>query len=161
MFVEVTRYLLRLPECCDLFILSERFSQDKIENFFERNELEVDETENPSAKEMIDSPASVSIQGSSSRSAKGGNSRGNQKRPLLEINNAPIPKRHQREEQKEKLYLFGNSSELRKLLRLVILTDLASLYKLSKKAAIANRLNLSQQRQNLSFSSIADDTESY
>ncbi len=39
-FTEMTRYLMKLPDSDSLFLLSERFSQDPLENYFGSREAE-------------------------------------------------------------------------------------------------------------------------
>ncbi len=87
-FVEMTKYLLSQSEDGDFFVLSERVSQDPLENYFGRNE-------NPSIQQCVHNAAALRIQKSMALDPVRGN--WSRKRRLFpddpEIDVTPLPKR--------------------------------------------------------------------
>lgn len=62
--MELTRYLLKLPEVSGHYLLSERFSQDPIENFFGRQRAAGGYSQNPTVHASITQAQSLRVQGS-------------------------------------------------------------------------------------------------
>ena len=54
-FVEATRYLLTLPGVTGQYLLSERFSQDPLENYFSRQRASGGRCDNPTASNTLNS----------------------------------------------------------------------------------------------------------
>ena len=94
-FVEMVRYLLSHPNAEGRYILSERFSQDPLENYFGKQRTKGGRNDNPTAKQCLDNVSSLRLQGSVALDPVRGNCR--QKRRLFptepEIDNTPLPKR--------------------------------------------------------------------
>ena len=95
-FVEVTKYLLTLPDVTGQFILSECFSQDPLENYFGQLRARGGRCDNPIVRASIDSAQSLRVQRSLALQPVRGNSRS--KRRLLPdakevIDSQPLPKR--------------------------------------------------------------------
>ena len=93
-FVEMTQYLLRQGE--DLFILSERVSQDPLENYFGQQRARGGRSENPTMDLTIKNAAALRIQKSQALDPVRGNC--SRKRRLYDdlppsIDSAPLPKR--------------------------------------------------------------------
>ena len=63
-FVEITRYLTDLPDTTGPYFLSERISQDPLENYFSRVRARGGRCENPTAKDCLQSAQSLRVQGS-------------------------------------------------------------------------------------------------
>ena len=63
-FVEATRYLLTLPGVTGQYLLSERFSQDPLENYFSRQRASGGCCDNPTASNTLNCAQSVRVQGS-------------------------------------------------------------------------------------------------
>lgn len=95
-FVELSKYLLGTPELKDKYILSERFSQDPLENYFGQLRSRGGWCQNPTVQACLTSAQTLRIQGSMAMMPVRGNS--NRKcRVLKEVNdvidNTPLPKR--------------------------------------------------------------------
>ena len=63
-FVEATRYLLTLPGVTGQYLLSERFSQDPLENYFSRQRASGGRCDNPTASNTLNCAQSLRVQGS-------------------------------------------------------------------------------------------------
>ena len=63
-FVEATRYLLTLPGVTGQYLLSERFSQDPLENYFSRQRASEGRCDNPTASNTLNCAQSLRVQGS-------------------------------------------------------------------------------------------------
>ena len=61
-FVEVVRHLLTLPGVEGQFILSERFSQDSLENYFGQQRARGGRCDNPTVKTCIEAAQSLRVQ---------------------------------------------------------------------------------------------------
>ena len=93
-FVEMTRYLLSQGK--DLFILSERVSQDPLENYFGQQRSRGGRNEHPTIQQCIQNAAAIRVQKSQALQPVRGNS--SRKRRLCDdespkIDNTPLPKR--------------------------------------------------------------------
>lgn len=92
--MELSKYLLGLPELKGKYLLSERFSQDPIENYFGQQRSCGGWSQNPTISTCIASAQSLRIQGSMAMIPVRGNS--NRKRricPKEVIDDTPLPKR--------------------------------------------------------------------
>ena len=91
-FVEMAKYLLSQGD--GLYVLSERFSQDPIENYFGQQRARGGRNENPTLQQCIDNSAALRIQKSQALNPVRGNC--SRKRKLFEdppqIDNTPLPK---------------------------------------------------------------------
>ena len=63
-FVEVTRYLLSLPNVQGHCLLSEHFSQDPVENYFGQLHARGSYSSNPTVQACLTSAQSLRVQGS-------------------------------------------------------------------------------------------------
>lgn len=101
-FVELARYLLKLPEVSGHYLLSERFSQDPIENYFGRQRAAGGYSQNPTVQACITNAQSLRVQGSHALNPVRGNS--SRKRRLFHdkeiIDNTPLPKRKRQTKKK-------------------------------------------------------------
>ena len=95
-FVEMTKFLL--SECKEdkLFLLSERISQDPLENYFGKQRARGGRCDNPSLKECLQNAVAIRAQGSLELDRVRGNCR--RKRQSEESNKpgidcTPLPKR--------------------------------------------------------------------
>ena len=94
-FVEMTKYLLSQSEDGDFFVLSERVSQDPLENYFGQQRARGGRNENPSIQQCVHNAAALRIQKSMALDPVRGNC--SRKRRLFpddpEIDVTPLPKR--------------------------------------------------------------------
>ena len=60
-FVEATRYLLTLPTVQGQYILSERFSQDPLEDYFSRQWAKGGRCDNPTAESSLQAAQSLRV----------------------------------------------------------------------------------------------------
>ena len=94
-FVEIVQYLLSHPNAPGRYILSERFSQDAVENYFGKQRSKGGRNENPTAKQCLDNASSLRLQGSLAMDPVRGNCQ--RKRHLFQsqpqVDNTPLPKR--------------------------------------------------------------------
>ena len=90
-FVEMTKYLLSQGR--DLFILSERVSQDPLENYFGQQRARGGRNENPTVQQCVTNAAAIRVQKSQALNPVRGNC--SRKRRLYEpaIDHTPLPKR--------------------------------------------------------------------
>ena len=93
-FVEMSKYLLK--NSGDHFLLSERLSQDPLENYFGRQRCRGGRNDNPNLQQCLNNAAALRVQGSVALDPIRGNCR--RKRQLVideaaVINSAPLPKR--------------------------------------------------------------------
>ena len=58
-FVTMTKELLSQPGSEDLFLLSERFSQDRLENYFGKQRTRGSQSDNPSFKECLQNAVAI------------------------------------------------------------------------------------------------------
>lgn len=63
-FVEIMRYLLKLPGVTGHYFLSERLSQDHIEKYFGRQRARGGRSDNPTVKACVENAQSLRVQGS-------------------------------------------------------------------------------------------------
>jgi len=93
-FVERTRYLLKLPGVTGHYFLSERLSQDPIENYFGRQRARGGRSDNPTVKACLENAQSLRVQGSFALQPLRGNS--SRKKRLFPtepiIDNTPLTK---------------------------------------------------------------------
>ena len=95
-FVEMTRHLLSQPGGGSLFFLSERISQDPLENYFGQQRARGGRCDNPTIKECLQNAVAIRAQHSLELDRVQGNCR--RKRRLVDtdnpgIDNTPLPKR--------------------------------------------------------------------
>jgi len=95
----MTRYLLQKHKGCELFLLSERVSQDKVENYFAKQRARGGRNDNPTLKQCLVNDGALRLQNSLALDPVRGNC--SQKRRLfgdpleaieVAVNN-PLPKR--------------------------------------------------------------------
>ena len=98
-FVEMARYLLARHDSTDsdpdLFLLSERISQDPIENYFGQQRARGGRNENPNLKQCLDNAAAIRVQKSLATDPVRGNCNRKQRLHVEEptIDDTPLPKR--------------------------------------------------------------------
>ena len=92
----MTKYLLSLPGAEKLFLFSERFTQDPLENYFGQQRARCWRSDNPSVNQCLQNASALRIQKSAALDPIGGNCR--RKWQLFEsedyvIDETPLPKR--------------------------------------------------------------------
>ena len=92
--MSMAKYLL--SQCSDIFILSERISQDPLENYFGQQRARGGRNENPSMQQCLHNAAAIRIQKSLATDPVRGNC--SRKRQLYngvqpQIDETPLPKR--------------------------------------------------------------------
>ena len=97
-FVAMTKELLSQPGSEDLFLLSERFSQDPLENYFGKQRTRGSRNDNPSFKECLQNAVAIRAQKSLELDRVQGNCRrkrqlGEGAHTLKEGDDTPLPKR--------------------------------------------------------------------
>ena len=94
----MTRYLLSQPGGEELFLLSERFTQDPLENYFGMQRARGARCDNPSLKDCLKNAVAIRAQRSLDLDRVQGNCR--RKRRIVgtspEIDDTPLPKRKRR-----------------------------------------------------------------
>ena len=99
----VTKFLLALPEMAGHYLLSERFSQDPIENYFGQVRSRGGRSQNPTVDSLVTTAQSLRVQGSHAMIPVRGIS--SRKRRLFSeevISDAPpLPKRPRHKKQKK------------------------------------------------------------
>jgi len=91
-FVEMARFLLKLPGV--KYLLSERFCQDPLEEFFSQQRAQGRRNDNPTASEFKKTTVSIRIQASTATDPLHGNCRGRKRaREKVIIDDTPLPKR--------------------------------------------------------------------
>ena len=93
-FVEMTKLLL--TENRGLFLLSERFSQDSLENYFGKQRARGGRNENPNLVQTLVSAAALRVQSSAAMDTVRGNCRRKRQLDFSEreaISDTPLPKR--------------------------------------------------------------------
>jgi len=93
-FVEMVRYLLSQSGMEDCYILSEKFSQDPLENYFGKLRARGGYCQNPTVQACLTAAQSIRVQGSVSLTPVRGNS--SRKRKLCQeekIDDSPLMKR--------------------------------------------------------------------
>ena len=91
-FVEMAKYLLSQED--GLFVLSERFSQDPLENYFGQQRARGGRNDNPTIQQCVDNSAALRIQKSQALDPVRGNcSRKRLFKEPPQIDNTPLPKR--------------------------------------------------------------------
>ena len=98
-FVDVTRYILMEHSEDNLFILSERFSQDSLENYFGQQRARGGRSDNPTVQRSLHNACALRVQKSMALDPVRGNSRrkrrlfdGKAELTLNDVNNTPLPK---------------------------------------------------------------------
>lgn len=93
-FVEVSRLLLRLPGMSGQYLLSDRFNQDPLENYFSRQRAQGSRCDNPTAQACLEAAQSIRVQRSMSLQPVRGNC-GRKRRQFPEevIDDTPLKKR--------------------------------------------------------------------
>ena len=94
-FVEMTRYLLSWPGRENLFFLSERITQDPLENYFGMQRARGRRCDNPSLKECLQNAVAIRAQRSLDLDDVQGNCRRKRSRAdkTPQVDNTPLPKR--------------------------------------------------------------------
>ena len=97
-FVEMTRFLLSKPDSDGLFLLSERVTQDPLENYFGRHRSRGHRCGNPNFKECIQNAVSLRAQKSLDLDCVRGNCRrkrllSNDSFVVSKDDEVPLPKR--------------------------------------------------------------------
>lgn len=93
-FTEVTRFLFTLPEMEGHYLLSERFSQDPIENYFGQQRSRGGWSSNPTVSSLVTAAQSLRVQGSQAMiPIRGNSSRKRKLFPQEVIDHNPLPKR--------------------------------------------------------------------
>lgn len=97
-FIEMVKYLLSQPKDSDqnLYVLSERISQDPLENYFGKQRARGGRNENPNLQQCIHNASALRVQKSMALDPVRGNC--SRKRRLFgdeqpTIDNTPLPKR--------------------------------------------------------------------
>ena len=105
-FVEITKYLLSQPKDSDqkLYVLSERISQDPLENYFGKQRARGGRNENPNLQQCLHNAAALRVQKSMALEPVRGNC--SRKRRLFgdeepKIDNTPLPKRRRTQKKKK------------------------------------------------------------
>ncbi len=91
-FVELVSFILKKHPKDQLFVLSERLSQDPLENYFGQQRLRGGRNENPTITQCLQNANAIRVQRSSALDPVRGNCR--QKRALFGVyDNEPLPKK--------------------------------------------------------------------
>ena len=85
--MELTRYLLQVH-----FVLSERFNQDPLENFFGMQRSSCGRCDNPTVQQFVKNAVFIRVQKSAAVAPFRGNCRQRRTREVL-VDSTPIPKR--------------------------------------------------------------------
>ena len=96
-FIEMSQFLLSKSE--GLFLLSERVSQDSLENYFGKQRARGGRNENPNLQQCLTNAAALRLQGSISLDPVRGNCRGKRYLDTDEpaaIDSTPLPRRKRR-----------------------------------------------------------------
>ena len=93
-FVEMVKYLLSQPGA-DLFLLSERFTQDPLENYFGKQHSRGRRNDNPNFKECLQDSIAIRAQKFLELDRVQGNCRRKRSLPdsCFQIDDTPLPKR--------------------------------------------------------------------
>ena len=91
-FVEMARLLLSNKED-GLFLLSERFSQDPLENYFGKQRARGGRNENPNLMQSLVNASALRMQKSAMLDPVRGNCRRKRQLELNTIDDTPLPKR--------------------------------------------------------------------
>lgn len=99
--MEVSKYLLSTHKNDDLFLLSERFSQDPLENYFGQQRARGGRSDNPTIQRSLHNAGALRIQKSMALNPIRGNCRRkrqlfkdkDEKELVAEANSMPLPKR--------------------------------------------------------------------
>ena len=99
-FIEMTRYLLTKHQSDGLYFLSDRVSQDPLENYFGKQRARGGHNENPNLKQYLVNSGALRVQKSAALDPVRGNCR--RKRLLFgaddspKIDDTPLPKRKEK-----------------------------------------------------------------
>lgn len=102
-FVEITKMLLANKDD-NLFLLSERFSQDPLENYFGKQRARGGRNENPNLQQSLTNASALRMQTSVDLDPVRGNCRRKRHLDYSErqvIDSAPLPKRKRHSDKKE------------------------------------------------------------
>ena len=98
--MDVTKYILEKHSKENLFILSERFSQDPFENYFGQQRARGGRSDNPTVQRSLHNACALRVQKSMALDSVRGNSQrkcclfdGKAGLTLNDVDNAPLPKR--------------------------------------------------------------------
>ena len=94
-FVEMTRYLLSWPGRENIFFLSERITQDPLQNYFGMQRASGRRCDNPSLKECLQNAVAIRAQRSLDIDDVQGNCRRKRSHTdkTPQVDNTPLPKR--------------------------------------------------------------------
>ena len=90
-FVEITRYLLSLDDV--RFVLSGKFCQDPLENFFGKQRMRGGYSDNPTVRSFTYGTSSLRVQGSVALNPVRGNCTRGKTRGPITVDDTPLPKR--------------------------------------------------------------------
>ena len=101
--MELTKYIFNKHTEDKLFLLSERLSQDPLENYFGKQRAKGERSDNPTVQRALQNAGAIRIQKSLALDPVRGNSR--RKRQLFvedaltmkDIDNTPLPKRRRKQ----------------------------------------------------------------
>ena len=99
-FIELLRYIFKIPGV--KFFLSERLSQNPLENFFGCQRQRCRTNENPNLNEFCKNTQALRVINSVCGTISKGNCRGNKQGVDMDENNKPLPKRRRVRKQKRK-----------------------------------------------------------
>ena len=101
-FIEMTKYLLTQNSGDKIFFLSERISQDPIENYFGRQRARGGQNEHPTMQQCLYNAAALRTQKSiASDPVRGNCSRKRRLADEFQIDSTPLPKRKRRSSKKK------------------------------------------------------------
>lgn len=92
--MEVTKYLLGIEGV--KFVLSVRFNQDPVEDYFGKQRAHGGRCENPTAQQFLTNSMSLRLQGSAALAPIRGNCRRRQPTEKLSVDETPLAKRPRR-----------------------------------------------------------------
>lgn len=90
-FVEMAEYLLQQTGV--KFLLSERFCQDSVEEFFGQQRSRGGRNDNPTVKEFCDNTVSLRVQKTAALHPVRGNCAKRGEKRVIEVDNTPLKKR--------------------------------------------------------------------
>ena len=104
-FVEMTKYLLSQPDSKGLFLLSERITQDAVENYFGKQRARGGRCDNPTIKDCLASAVAIRAQQSLELDRVRGNCRRKRlledtNEPTCTLDSTPLPKRKRHKSKK-------------------------------------------------------------
>lgn len=92
----MVRYVLSLPSSAGKFFLSERVSQDPLENYFGKQRIKGVRYDNPNAKQCLQNASSLRLQGSIAMDPVRGNCRRKRSLPSEVVDDTKLPRRQKK-----------------------------------------------------------------